>query len=108
LPGELWVAGIFTLLTPILATSFRPFCAIRLLTGMGLGVLLPLATTYSPKPSLKAPLKDGAWLAHMGDVAALVAAFAICKDSCADRLREARRMHEISTKEEVCLDYRLA
>jgi MFS family permease len=44
--GGLWVASIFTLLTPILATSFWPFCTLRLLTGLGLGVLLPLATTY--------------------------------------------------------------
>jgi MFS family permease len=44
--GGLWVASIFTLLTPILAASFWPFCTIRLFTGLGLGVLLPLATTY--------------------------------------------------------------
>jgi MFS family permease len=44
--GGLWLASIFTLATPILATSFWPFCTIRFLTGLGLGVLLPLATTY--------------------------------------------------------------
>jgi hypothetical protein len=33
--GGLWVASIFTLLTP--ATSFWPFCTIRLFTGLGLG-----------------------------------------------------------------------
>src|SRR5262249_58885538 len=44
--GGLWLASIFTLATPILATSFWSFCTIRLLTGLGLGVLLPLATTY--------------------------------------------------------------
>lgn len=44
--GGLWVASIFTLLTPILATSFWPFCTMRFLTGLGLGVLLPLSTTY--------------------------------------------------------------
>jgi MFS family permease len=44
--GGLWIASIFTLATPILGTSFWPFCTIRLLTGLGLGVLLPLATTY--------------------------------------------------------------
>ena len=44
--GGLWVASIFTLMTPIIGTSFRPFCTIRFLTGLGLGVLLPLATTY--------------------------------------------------------------
>lgn len=44
--GGLWIASIFTLATPSLGTSFWPFCSIRLLTGLGLGVLLPLATTY--------------------------------------------------------------
>lgn len=44
--GGLWIASIFTLLTPILSTAFWSFCAIRFLTGLGLGVLLPLATTY--------------------------------------------------------------
>jgi MFS family permease len=44
--GGLWVASIFTLATPILGTSFWSFCTIRFLTGLGLGVLLPLATTY--------------------------------------------------------------
>jgi MFS transporter, AAHS family, 4-hydroxybenzoate transporter len=44
--GGLWVASIFTLMTPILGTSFRPFCTLRFFTGLGLGVLLPLATTY--------------------------------------------------------------
>jgi AAHS family 4-hydroxybenzoate transporter-like MFS transporter len=44
--GGLWIASIFTLLTPILGVSFWSFCAIRLLTGLGLGVLMPLATTY--------------------------------------------------------------
>jgi MFS family permease len=42
----LWVTSIFTLLTAWLANSFLTFCALRLLTGLGLGVLLPLATTY--------------------------------------------------------------
>lgn len=44
--GGLWVASIFTLMTPVLGVSFRPFCTIRFFTGLGLGVLLPLATTY--------------------------------------------------------------
>jgi MFS family permease len=44
--GGLWIMSVFTLLTPILGTSFWSFCTIRLLTGLGLGVLLPLATTY--------------------------------------------------------------
>src|SRR5947207_12722504 len=42
----LWITSIFTLLTAILANSFVTFCVLRLLTGVGLGVLLPLATTY--------------------------------------------------------------
>ena len=42
----LWITSIFTLLTAMLANSFVSFCALRLLTGLGLGVLLPLATTY--------------------------------------------------------------
>jgi MFS family permease len=44
--GGLWITSIFTLLTAILADSFVSFCALRLCTGLGLGVLLPLATTY--------------------------------------------------------------
>lgn len=44
--GGLWIMSIFTLATPILGTSYLWFCSIRLLTGLGLGVLLPLATTY--------------------------------------------------------------
>lgn len=44
--GGLWITSLFTLLTPILGNSFESFCLIRLLTGLGLGVLLPLATTY--------------------------------------------------------------
>ena len=42
----LWITSVFTLLTAAFADSFVSFCALRLLTGMGLGVLLPLATTY--------------------------------------------------------------
>ncbi|MBI5320564.1 MFS transporter [Bradyrhizobium sp.] len=44
--GGLWITSIFTLLTALLADSFVSFCILRLLTGLGLGVLLPLATTY--------------------------------------------------------------
>jgi MFS family permease len=44
--GGLWLAGIFTLATAQFANSFVSFCTLRLLTGLGLGVLLPLATTY--------------------------------------------------------------
>ena len=42
----LWITSVFTLLTALLANSFASFCVLRLLTGLGLGVLLPLATTY--------------------------------------------------------------
>ena len=42
----LWIVNILTLLTAILATGFASFCALRFLTGLGLGVLLPLGTTY--------------------------------------------------------------
>jgi MFS family permease len=44
--GGLWITSIFTLLTALFADSFVSFCALRLCTGLGLGVLLPLATTY--------------------------------------------------------------
>jgi len=44
--GGLWITSIFTLLTALFADSFISFCALRLCTGLGLGVLLPLATTY--------------------------------------------------------------
>jgi MFS family permease len=46
LMGGLWIMSVFTIATPIFGTAFVPFCIIRLLTGLGLGVLLPLATTY--------------------------------------------------------------
>ncbi|HLG81806.1 MAG TPA: MFS transporter [Bradyrhizobium sp.] len=42
----LWITSIFTVLTALFANSFVSFCALRVLTGLGLGVLLPLATTY--------------------------------------------------------------
>jgi MFS family permease len=44
--GGLWITSAFTLATPILGVSFFSFCFLRVLTGIGLGVLLPLATTY--------------------------------------------------------------
>jgi MFS family permease len=44
--GGLWITSAFTLTTPVLGTSFGSFCLLRILTGLGLGVLLPLATTY--------------------------------------------------------------
>lgn len=42
----LWIVNVFTVLTPILGTSFTMFCVLRVLTGLGLGMLLPLAATY--------------------------------------------------------------
>ncbi len=44
--GGVWIASLFTLMTPVFGTSFGSFCLLRVLTGLGLGVLLPLATTY--------------------------------------------------------------
>ena len=44
--GGLWITSIFTVATALLGDSFVSFCVLRVLTGMGLGVLLPLATTY--------------------------------------------------------------
>jgi AAHS family 4-hydroxybenzoate transporter-like MFS transporter len=42
----LWIVNILTLLTALFATGFASFCGLRFLTGLGLGVLLPLGTTY--------------------------------------------------------------
>jgi MFS family permease len=42
----LWVATVFSLATAALARSFFTFCLFRVLTGIGLGTLLPLGVTY--------------------------------------------------------------
>jgi AAHS family 4-hydroxybenzoate transporter-like MFS transporter len=42
----LWIVNIFTLLTALLANDFWSYCALRFVTGLGLGVLLPLGTTF--------------------------------------------------------------
>lgn len=42
----LLVAGVFSVLTGAFGTSFGAFVALRVLTGLGLGVLLPLGTAY--------------------------------------------------------------
>ncbi|WP_338831372.1 MFS transporter [Bradyrhizobium sp. 27S5] len=42
----LWVVNLFTLLTATVASDFWSFCALRFATGLGLGVLLPLGTTF--------------------------------------------------------------
>jgi AAHS family 4-hydroxybenzoate transporter-like MFS transporter len=44
--GGLWIAGIFSLATALFAKDYPTFLALRFLTGIGLGSLLPLATTY--------------------------------------------------------------
>jgi MFS family permease len=44
--SALWIASIFSLATAVFANSFITFCILRLLTGLGLGVLLPLGVTY--------------------------------------------------------------
>ena len=44
--GGLWITSVFTLATPIFGDSFVTFLLVRVMTGIGLGVLLPLATTY--------------------------------------------------------------
>lgn len=42
----LWITTVFSALTALIAHSFETFCILRVLTGLGLGVLLPLSTTY--------------------------------------------------------------
>jgi AAHS family 4-hydroxybenzoate transporter-like MFS transporter len=44
--GGLWIAGIFSLLTALFGNDDHTFLVLRFLTGLGLGTLLPLATTY--------------------------------------------------------------
>src|SRR6185437_10783282 len=44
--GGLWITTAFSILTASAADSFTSFCTLRVLTGLGLGVLLPLSTTY--------------------------------------------------------------
>jgi AAHS family 4-hydroxybenzoate transporter-like MFS transporter len=42
----LWIVNIFTVATALLGDGFVSFCILRVLTGVGLGTLLPLSTTY--------------------------------------------------------------
>jgi len=42
----LWIVNVFTVLTALLAHDFWSFCGLRFITGLGLGVLLPLGTTF--------------------------------------------------------------
>lgn len=44
--GALWIATVFSFATAIFARSFLSFCALRLVTGIGLGALLPIGVTY--------------------------------------------------------------
>lgn len=44
--GALILAGIFSILTGVFADSFWVFNGLRVATGLGLGVLMPLGTTY--------------------------------------------------------------
>ena len=42
----LWIVTIFSFATAALGRSFFSFCALRFLTGLGMGALLPLGVTY--------------------------------------------------------------
>jgi AAHS family 4-hydroxybenzoate transporter-like MFS transporter len=42
----LWIVTIFSFATAALGRSFLTFCSLRLLTGLGMGALLPLGITY--------------------------------------------------------------
>jgi MFS family permease len=42
----LWIVNVLTLCTALFATDFISFCILRFITGLGLGILLPLGTTY--------------------------------------------------------------
>jgi AAHS family 4-hydroxybenzoate transporter-like MFS transporter len=42
----LWIVTIFSFATAALGRSFVSFCTLRLLTGLGMGALLPLGVTY--------------------------------------------------------------
>ncbi len=44
--AALWIVTVFSLATAIFGNSFFAFCSLRLLTGLGMGALLPLGVTY--------------------------------------------------------------
>jgi AAHS family 4-hydroxybenzoate transporter-like MFS transporter len=44
--GALWIVTFFSFMTAALGRSFFSFCGFRLLTGLGMGALLPLGVTY--------------------------------------------------------------
>lgn len=44
--AALWIVTLFSFATAALGRSFISFCGFRLLTGLGMGALLPLGVTY--------------------------------------------------------------
>src|ERR1700730_1396144 len=44
--AALWIVTVFSFATAALGNSFVSFCGLRLLTGLGMGALLPLGVTY--------------------------------------------------------------
>ena len=44
--AALWIVTLLSFATAALGRSFLTFCSLRLLTGLGMGALLPLAVTY--------------------------------------------------------------
>jgi len=44
--AALWIVTVFSFATAALGNSFFAFCGFRLLTGLGMGALLPLGVTY--------------------------------------------------------------
>lgn len=44
--GALYVAGVFSIATGLFAHTFSSFIVLRVLTGLGLGVLMPVGTVY--------------------------------------------------------------
>jgi len=44
--GGLLISGVFSLATAVAATSFESFVLLRAVTGLGLGVVMPLGTAY--------------------------------------------------------------
>lgn len=76
--GALWMATIFSLATAVWAHSFWTYCLWRFLTGLGLGVLLPVSVAYlnefAPRSS---QTRFGTWSWGLGFSAGGVAASAV-------------------------------
>jgi AAHS family 4-hydroxybenzoate transporter-like MFS transporter len=76
--GALWIATIFSMATALWADSFWTFCLWRFLTGVGLGVLLPVSVSYlnefAPRTS---QTRFGTWSWGIGFSAGGVAASAV-------------------------------